>query len=123
MSENLYIQLHYRYKNKIKLIDDYGTKGILLFNEEVKQFWRFWFKFKYSKFSYVKTERVWVYKFNCQGFYINKKTFKIDIVEFAKYGITKGHDWRLFGQPEWKALQPKKKKKFMNPKRKRHDIS
>ena len=43
----------------------------------------------------------------------------IDIIEFVKDAIAKGFDWRLYGQPEWEEIKPKKRKKFMKPKKRK----
>jgi hypothetical protein len=47
---------------------------------------------------------------------VNQDIYKIDIIEFVKYAITRGYDWKLFGQPQWEEIEPKKKQKFMKPK-------
>ena len=95
----LYEHLLIRYRNSIKYIDDYDIKGIILFNEPVEQIKRMFIKFKFSKYSLVDGE------------------YKINIITFVKYALKRGYDWKLFGQPEWKAIKPKKKKKFMKPRK------
>ena len=91
MSE-LYENLMNQYKNSIKYIDSNGLKGIILFNEPEFTVKKMWVTTAYGT-----------------------KVPYIDIIEFVKDAIRKGFDWRLYGQPEWEALKPKKKKKFMKP--------
>ena len=98
MSE-LYENLLYRYKNRSYWIDDYGVKGVILFNEKPFDIKTFLVKYKYSKLSLINGK----YKFN--------------LIAFVTYALTRGYDWKLFGEPEWKAIEPKKKKKFMKPKK------
>ena len=96
MSE-LYQNLLNRYKNRSYWIDDYGTMGVILFNEDPFTIKTMWVKYKYSKLSLVNGEYV------------------MDIIAFVKYALSRGYDWRLYGKPEWQEIEPKKKKKFMKP--------
>ncbi len=98
MSE-LYQNLLFRYSNNIKYIDDFGVKGIILFNEPMSQMRRMFVKYKYCKLSLIEGE------------------YKINLIEFVLYAIERGYDWRLFGKPQWEEIEPKKKKKFMKPKK------
>jgi hypothetical protein len=96
-----------------------------------------WIKYKYSKFSLVEknivTEKQPILQFapvfedaknidkppkviGSRNITIDRSIYKIDIVEFVKYAITRGYDWKLFGQPQWEEIAPKKKRKFMKPK-------
>ena len=56
-------------------------------------------KYKYSKLSLIEGE------------------YKINLIEFVLYALKRGYDWRLFGKPQWEEIAPKKKKKFMKPKK------
>ena len=38
---------------------------------------------------------------------------KSSYIEFVKDALIKGFDWKLYGQPEWEALKPKKRNKFI----------
>jgi len=117
MELDLYQSLLIRYRNNIKLIDDNELKGIILFNEEIPDLRRMWIKYKYSKFGFTETIDIELVKSNGKRIPQKKDIYKIDIIEFVKYGLTRGYDWKLFGQPEWEALQPKKKKRFMKPRK------
>jgi len=99
MSE-LYQNLLSRYKNRSYWIDDYGTMGVILFNEDPFTIKTMWVKYKYSKLSLVNGEYI------------------MDIIAFVKYALSRGYDWHLYGKPEWQEIEPKKKKKFMKPKSK-----
>ena len=48
-------------------------------------------------------------------FKYNQPDHKFCIIEFVKDALIKGFDWKLYGQPEWEALKPKKRKKFIRP--------
>ena len=136
MSE-LYQNLSNRYRNSIKYIDDYDLKGIILFNEPIEQIRKMWIKYKYSKFSLIEKKEETIDSpilefapifesadnigklptvIGRRNITVDRSVYKIDIIEFVKYAITRGYDWRLYGQPEWEAIEPKKKKKFMKPK-------
>ena len=97
MSE-LYENLLIRYRNRSYWIDDYGTMGVILFNENPDTIKRLFVKYKYSKLSLV------------DGKYL------IDLIEFVKYALMRGYDWKLYGKPQWEAIEPEKRKKFMKPK-------
>ena len=58
-------------------------------------------KYKYSKYSLINGE------------------YKIDLIEFVKYALTKGYDWKLFGKEQWEEIEPKKRKKFIKPRKTR----
>jgi hypothetical protein len=139
MSE-LYQNLSNRYSNSIKFIDDFDLKGIILFNEPIEQVRKMWVKYKYSKFSLVdeKEETINnpILKFapifksannigklpkviGRKNITVDRSVYKIDIIEFVKYALTRGYDWKLFGKPQWEAIEPKKKKKFMKPKKRK----
>ena len=113
MELGLYQNLLIRYRNSIKFIDDNELKGIILFNEEIPDLRRMWIKYKYSKFGYVKTIDIELVTSNGKRIPQKKDIYEIDIIEFVKYGLSRGYDWKLFGQPQWEELQPKKKKRFM----------
>ena len=100
MSE-LYVNLSFRYQNKSFWIDDNGLKGVILHNESLQKVKTMLVRFKYSKYC------------------LDKETgeYKFDLIEFVKLALTKGYDWRLFGKPEWEALKPKSKPKFIKPKK------
>jgi hypothetical protein len=78
---------------------------------------KMWIKYKYSKFGYVKTTQIELIKSNGERIPLNKEIYEIDIIEFVKYALTRGYDWKLFGEPDWKAIEPQKKKKFMKPRK------
>ena len=92
MSE-VYANLLIRYRHKSFWIDDNGLKGVILFNEDPFTIKKMLVTFKYSQ-----------------------PNNKFCIIEFVKEALTKGFDWKLYGQPEWEALKPKKKKRFIKPK-------
>jgi hypothetical protein len=100
MSE-LYENLLNRYRNRSYWIDDYGVKGVILFNEKPFTIKKLLVKYKYSKLSLVNGE------------------YKFDLIAFVKYALSRGYDWGLYGEPEWKAISPKKKKKFIKPKKRK----
>jgi len=112
MSE-LYENLLIRYENRSYWIDDNDLKGVILHNETIDKIREMWVKFKYFKFSLVKKVGVVVEN----GYSINRDVYKICIIEFVKYALTRGYDWKLFGQPEWEEIAPKKKKKFIKPRK------
>jgi hypothetical protein len=74
--------------------------GVILFNEKKKTVKHMLIKYKFSKFG-----------LNQDGNYL------FNIIDFVKYALTKGFDWKLYGKPEWEAIEPKKRKKFMKPKK------
>jgi hypothetical protein len=115
---DLYLNLSLRYRNKIRLIDDNELKGIILFNDKVSDVKKMFVQFKYSKKSLINEETTFI-KRGFEGFKSTKKTYKVCIIEFVKYALTKGYDWKLYGQPEWEAIEPTKKKKFINPRKKK----
>jgi len=117
MDLELYQNLQIRYRNSVKRIDDNGLKGIILFNETPQQMREMWIKYKYSKFGYKETVEFELIKSNGERIPQKKNIYEIDIIEFVKFGLKRGYDWKLFGQPEWEELQPKKKKKFMKPRK------
>lgn len=100
MSE-IYHNLSIRYKNKVYLIDDFNVKGVILCNEEKKTVKYMLIKYKFSKFGLHE-----------DGSYL------FNIIDFVKYALTRNYDWKLYGKPEWEAIEPKKRKKFMKPKKK-----
>ena len=129
-----YEELMYRYSNSIKFIDSYGLKGIILFNEPIDQVRKMWLKYKFSKYSLIEKKNKIIEApilefpsileksnklpriIGRKKITINQDVYRINIIDFVKFAITKGYDWRLFGQPEWEAIEPKKKKKFIKPK-------
>lgn len=113
MSE-LYENLSIRYKNRAFMIDDYGLKGVILHNESKNRLKEMWIKYKYSKFCFIETIRLKSFKIDCDW-----KVYKIDIIEFVKYALTRGYDFKLYGQPEWEEIAPKTRTKFIKPKIKR----
>ena len=98
MSE-LYANLLLRYRNRSYWKDDNGVKGVILFNEKPFAIKTLLVKYKYSKLSLVDGE------------------YKFDLIAFVKYALTRGYDWKLYGEPQWKAIEPKKTKKFMKPRK------
>jgi len=116
MSE-LYQNLLNRYNNSIKYIDGYGLKGIILFNEPIDKIRTMWVKYKYSKLSLIEEKEEVMKQPNGLNITVNRNVYKINIIEFVEYAISKGYDWRLYGQPQWESIEPKKKTKFMKPKK------
>jgi len=94
MSE-LYENLLNRYKNSSYWKDDNNVMGVILFNEDPFTIKKMLVTFKYSS-----------------------PDNKLDLVKFVTDALNKGFDWKLFGKPEWEAIEPKKKKPFMKPKNK-----
>lgn len=121
MSE-LYGNLLFRYRYQWKVIDDNGLKGIILFNEPKPIMRRLWCKFKYSDKCYVKTETIMIKRGHGFGFKHKKPIHEICIIEFVKFGLTRGYDWKLYGQPEWEAIEPEKKIKFIKPKKRKRNV-
>jgi len=117
LDQELYANLLIRYSNRSYWKDDNGLKGIILFNEKPSEIKRLWVKYKYSKFGYSETIDIELVKRNGVRIPLKKDIYKIDIIEFVKFALTRGYDWRLYGEPEWKAIEPKKTKKFMKPKK------
>lgn len=117
MNLELYQHLKIRYRNSIKLIDDNGTKGIILFNETPQQIRKMFIKYKYSKFGYKEEVEIELIKTDGTRIPLKKRIYEIDIIEFVKYALTRGYDWKLFGEPEWKEIEPQKKKKFLKPRK------
>jgi len=138
-----YANLLLRYTNKMFLCDDFGLECVLLFNEQPQRIRYYIKRFELSKntekietkrtiktvsfadFKYLdivdnvrinpiqKPEGHEVKFFDKE---ITEVEYKFNIVDFVKYGLTKGFDWRLYGRVEWEEMQPQKKKKFMKPK-------
>jgi hypothetical protein len=116
-------------------------KGIILFNEPIERVRKMWMKYKYSKFSLIEERPdkiidspilefppIFESHLNIDALpkvvgrrklRFSQDVYKINIIEFVKYAITRGYDWRLYGQPEWEAIEPKKKQKFMKPKKRK----
>lgn len=145
MSEQLE-NLLFRYKNKMFLRDDYGVEAVLLFNEEKQKIKEFILKFVYSKLTpketkekVIKTPKPEDYQYlnfanivminpikkKPEGYkieLIEKKvtetTFFFSIEKFVIFGLERGYDWEVYGRPQWEAIQPIKKKKFMSTKNK-----
>ena len=121
MSE-LYLNLSLRYRNSWKVIDSNGLKGIILFNETYRELRTMWAKYKYCDESITGYETIMVRRGYGGGFLHKKPIYHIDLIEFVKDALTKGHDWKLYGQPEWEAIEPVKKKKFINPKKRNRNV-
>lgn len=138
MQLDLYRNLLMRYANQIYLIDDYETKGVILCNETREKVMTLFYKFKYHNISLVekKTEIINspILKFpsifensdnidelpkaiGWRKITINRDVYKIDIIEFVKFALIRGYDWKLYGEPEWNEIRPKKKKKLIKPKK------
>ena len=98
MSE-LYVNLSLRYQNKIFLIDDDGLKGVILMNETKARIREMLVRYKYSKYG------------------LDEKSgeYRLKLIEFVKFALTKGYDWKLYGKPQWEEIAPKKRKKFIKP--------
>lgn len=109
----------FRYKNKWKAIDDNGLKGIILFNEPIEVVKKMFIRYKHS--NIVGYETIMVKRGHGFGFTHKKPLHKICIIEFVKDALAKGYDWRLYGQPEWEAIEPEKKKKFIKPKKRKRN--
>ena len=90
--------------------------GVILFNEDEFTIKKLWVKFKYSKLCLIESIDQETLGLNGKHFTYKKNTYKINIIDFVKYALTRGYDWKLFGKPEWEAIEPEKKKKFMKPK-------
>lgn len=118
MQLDLYQNLLMRYSNQIYLIDDYGTKGVILCNEPKERIMRMFLKYKSHKLSFVQTKEIksfvpWLNKIVT----FKHDVYKIDIIEFVKFALVRGYDWKLYGEPEWEDIRPKKKKKFIKPRK------
>ena len=138
MNLELYQNLLIRYSNQIYLIDDYGTKGVILCNESKQEIMRMYYKYKYHKFSLVEEKEDEIVETQIieypkgkpfsnidalpkivgyRKLIVNRSVYKIDIIEFAKFALNKGYDWQVYGEPEWNAIRPKKKKKLIKPRK------
>ena len=42
---------------------------------------------------------------------------RLNALEFVDYGIKRGYDWQFLYKDEWELCQPKKKHKFIKPKK------
>ena len=107
-----------RYPNRMFLIDDNGLKAVLLCTEPVNKIKRMIVKFKYSKFGFVSEKEVEHYNLLTKNKIVSKiKEYKFDLVEFVTYALSRGYDFKLYGEVEWKEIAPEKKKKFIKPKK------
>lgn len=117
MKLELYQSLLSRYNNKLYLVDDYGFKGVVLFNEPKETVKRFLVLFKASKLSFVETTYVESFiPWKKKTVKLKYDLHKFDLVKFVTYALERGYDWKLYGHVEWDEIRPKKKKKFMKPK-------
>lgn len=139
-----------QYKNKIFLRDDYNVEAVLLFNEDIDVIRKFILKFKLSKLTHKEEKTKIIETIKFEDFkYLNfvddirinppvKKPgdYKIipiekEIIEtnhffsiekFVIYGLERGYDWEVYGRPQWEAIQPEKKKRFIKPKIKKEEV-
>ena len=128
-----------RYRNKLFLQDSFDVEVVLLFNEEEKDILSFIRKFSLSKHTVEleepehKTLHEFDEEFRDACKLLNKISGKKDpvpraitqtikrkfsIVDFLTYGVGRGYDWVIFFRDDWEKYQPKKKRKFIKPKRK-----
>ena len=149
MSETLE-NLYNRYKNKMFLRDDYGVEAVLLFNEEKPKIKEFIIKYVYSKLTPKETKEKVIltpkpedyqylnfanivminpikkkpegYKIELIEKKVTETTYFFSIEKFVIFGLERGYDWEVYGRPQWKAIQPVIKKRFIKPKFKKDEV-
>jgi hypothetical protein len=113
-----------------------GNEVVLLFNESKEEMQSYIKKFNNSKYVRLQTPEEHVIEIDPKiqeairklNEFTGKKsvpkrivqrvTHKFDILKFVEYGLSRNFDWVIFTREEWEAAQPKKKKKFIKPRRK-----
>ncbi len=127
-----------RYRNKLFMQDSFGVEIVLLFNEEQRDVLSFIRKFTLSKYTpeLEEPEHEVLHEFDKEFLdackVLNKisgknysipKTItqtikrKFSIIDFLTYGVGRGRDWVFFYKDDWEKYQPKKKRKFIKPRK------
>lgn len=84
-----------------------------------------------TKYKYHDTSRVAnnVYQKKGRPFSIKaalrelEENFHFDFIKFYKFGISRGRDWQYMKWEDYQKLIPKKKKKFINPKKRKYYVN
>lgn len=137
MPQEVLKNLLLKYQNKLFLQDSFDNELVVFFNEERDEFRKLMNKYAKSD----KTEqldkpiRIIAEQFSddflhaCQqmheyigrdyvpGSYGPLVKRRLNALEFVDYGIKRGYDWQFLYKDEWELCQPKKKRKFIKPKK------
>jgi hypothetical protein len=137
MPQEVLKNLLLKYQNKLFLQDSFDNELVVFFNEERDQFRKLMNKYAKSD----KTEqldkpiKIIAKEFSdeflhaCQEMheYIGRDYIpgsygllvkrRLNALEFVDYGIKRGYDWQFLYKDEWELCQPKKKHKFIKPKK------
>ncbi len=116
----------------MRIKDDYGTTVIMLFNEDfMKDIMPLMLSYRHHKVSRVNKNdkrKAIIKKGIIQlkaSMQLLETNYKLDIEKFITYGQNRGKNWDYMdikSFDEQKHIIPKPKKKFMNPKRRRHHV-
>lgn len=94
-----------RYSRCLFLQDDYGNKGVLIFNEREFKIKKYIAEFKYS--DHCKTDNSGPFQ------------YMFSLPKFIRYAEQQNeYDWRYMTQEVFEERSPKKKSKFMKPRKK-----
>lgn len=137
MPQKLLKSLLLRYQHKLFIQDSFGNELVIFFNEKRDEFKSLMNKYGKSNKTEQLDEpyRIILHHFSdefvnaCKEMqqYIGRNSIplgvgplvkrKLNILEFVDYGIKKGHDWQFLYKDEWEQCQPKKKRKFIKPRK------